>query len=234
MWVYLKPIPRFRNRNRRRIKTVSGQTIFRKVEMIEAKKVFEVFQNYRENAIVSLEDGTSGKHWLDITTNGNRDVNLEGAMGQATAAAFGLALGLPSEKVVHFDTEGSLLMNLGVLASITGKKPRNFVHFLLDNECYATTGGQPVPNADDIDYALMARGAGYAAVYSFDDLEELSINLEEIMSQDGPVFVAVKVVPEVENLPISLRADSPFRTRAQTIADLWKELGINQEIRSDT
>ena len=63
----------------------------------------------------------------------------------------GLRWGLPDEKVVLFDAEGSLLMNLGVLASIAGKKPANFVHFVLDNECYATTGGQPVPNSAEID-----------------------------------------------------------------------------------
>ena len=38
-------------------------------------------------------------------------------------------------------------MNLGVLPTIAEKNPKNFYHFMLGNECYATTGGQPVPNA---------------------------------------------------------------------------------------
>ena len=53
--------------------------------MIEAKKVFEEFQKHRANAIVSVQ-GTSGKHWRDISTNENRDITLGGAMGQSTAA----------------------------------------------------------------------------------------------------------------------------------------------------
>jgi phosphonopyruvate decarboxylase len=194
--------------------------------MIEAKKVFEEFQEHRGDAIVSVQ-GTSGKHWSDITTNKNRDISLGGAMGQSTSAIFGLALGLPNQKVVHFDTEGALLMNLGVLASVAGKQPKNFVHFLLDNGCYATTGGQPVPNSEEIDYAMMAQGSGYAATYNFDDLEELSTSLEKIMSQEGPVFVAIKVHPEVENLPIGLRERRPSRNRAQTISDLRGELSIS-------
>ena len=194
--------------------------------MIEAKKVFEAFQEYRGNSIVSVQ-GTSGKHWSDFTSNKNRDISLGGAMGQSTSAIFGLALGLPDEKVVHFDTEGALLMNLGVLASVAGKQPKNFVHFLLDNGCYATTGGQPVPNSEDIDYAVMAQGSGYKATYNFDDLEELSTSLEKIMSEEGPVFVAIKVHPEVENLPIGLRERRPSRSRSQTIADLRQELGIS-------
>ena len=92
--------------------------------MIEAKKIFEAFQKHRDNAIVAVQ-GTSGHHWNGITTNPNRDIFLGGAMGQSTSAVFGLALGLKNEKVVHFDTEGALLMNLGVLASIAGKQPKN-------------------------------------------------------------------------------------------------------------
>ena len=194
--------------------------------MIEAKKVFEAFQEHRGDAIVSAQ-GTSGKHWSDITTNLNRDISLGGAMGQSTSAIFGLALGLPDQKVVHFDTEGALLMNLGVLASVAGKQPENFVHFLLDNGCYATTGGQPVPNSEAIDYAVIAEGSGYAATYSFDDLEELSTSLDEIMNEKGPVFVAIKVEAEVENLPIGLRERRQPRNRAQTITDLRQELGIS-------
>ena len=194
--------------------------------MIEAKKVFEAFQEHRGDAIVSVQ-GTSGKHWSDITTNINRDISLGGAMGQSTSAIFGLALGLPDQKVVHFDTEGALLMNLGVLASVAGKQPENFVHFLLDNGCYATTGGQPVPNSEAIDYAVIAEGSGYAATYSFDDLEELSTSLDEIMNEKGPVFVAIKVEAEVENLPIGLRERRQTRNRAQTITDLRQELGIS-------
>ena len=194
--------------------------------MIEAKKVFEAFQEHRGDAIVSVQ-GTSGKHWSDITTNLNRDISLGGAMGQSTSAIFGLALGLPDQKVVHFDTEGALLMNLGVLASVAGKQPENFVHFLLDNGCYATTGGQPVPNSEAIDYAVIAEGSGYAATYSFDDLEELSTSLDEIMNEKGPVFVAIKVEAEVENLPIGLRERRQTRNRTQTITDLRQELGIS-------
>ena len=194
--------------------------------MIEAKKVFEAFHKHRNNAIVAVQ-GTSGHHWNELTTNPNRDIFLGGAMGQSTSAVFGLALGLENEKVVHFDTEGALLMNLGVLASIAGKRPKNFVHFLLDNGCYATTGGQPVPNGEDINYAQMAAAAGYPATYNFTDLEELTTSLEEIMNTEGPVFVAIKINPEIENLPMGLREKRKTRSRAQTINDLRKELNIN-------
>jgi thiamine pyrophosphate-dependent acetolactate synthase large subunit-like protein len=124
--------------------------------MLEAADVFKVFQKHRGDAIV-IPTGTSGRQWMNFTTNEKRDLSLGGAMGHTAAAALGLALALPSEKVVLFDADGALLMNLGILATISGMKPQNFYHFLLDNECYATTGGQPVPNAKEINYAGIAK-----------------------------------------------------------------------------
>ena len=193
--------------------------------MIDAADVFKAFQEHRGDAIVA-PTGTAGGHWRDFSLKERRDISLGGAMGQTTSAALGLALGLPDEKVVLFDAEGSLLMNLGALATVAGKKPANFYHFVLDNECYATTGGQPVPNSQEIDYALMAKGAGYASTHSFDDLEEFATSVGEIMQETGPVFVSIKITPEVQNLPIGLRERRPSRSRTQSVNDLREELGI--------
>jgi phosphonopyruvate decarboxylase len=193
--------------------------------MLEAADVFKAFQPHRGDAIV-IPTGTSGRQWADYTTNERRDLTLGGAMGQTTAAALGIALSLPSEKVVLFDSEGALLMNLGILATVAGMQPQNFYHFLLDNECYATTGGQPVPNAKNINYAGMAKEAGYAAAYRFDDLQEFERNVGKILSEKGPVFISIKVIPAIENEPIGRRQRRPMRSRAQTIRELQEDLGI--------
>ena len=187
--------------------------------------VLRVFQPHRGNARV-IPTGTSGRHWRDFSTNETRDLMLGGAMGQTTAAVLGVALGLPHEQVVLFDAEGALLMNLGILATIAGKQPPHFYDFLLDNECYATTGGQPVPNAKNINYAGMAKEAGYTAAYRFDDLETFETQVGHILSEPGPVFIAIKVIPEVENEPIGRRQRRPARSRAETIRALREDLGL--------
>lgn len=193
--------------------------------MFDSEDMFKAFEPHRENSIV-IVTGTSGRSWVDVSTKPERDLSFQGAMGQTNSAALGFALSQPGEKVVLFDSEGALLMNMGILATIAGKKPENFFHFLMDNECYATTGGQPVPNAQDIKYAGMAREAGYAAAYEFDNLEDFTNNIEEIMKQTGPVFVAMKMVPMVENEPIGRRQRRATRSRIQTIKDVQSELGI--------
>ena len=48
--------------------------------MLEAADVFKVFQKHRGDAIV-IPTGTSGRQWLNFTTNEKRDLALGGAMG---------------------------------------------------------------------------------------------------------------------------------------------------------
>jgi thiamine pyrophosphate-dependent acetolactate synthase large subunit-like protein len=193
--------------------------------MIQTAELLKVFQQYRGDALVI--PGRGGRHWVQISTNPNRDVPLgDPAMGGHASFSLGLALAQPDKKVVLFDSEGDVLMGMGALATIAEQAPRNFYHFMLDNECYATTGGQPVPNAKNIAYDIIARGAGYPQTYAFDNLEDFSNNIKTILDQPGPVFVALKVDPEIENEPIGRRPRWQIRTRDQAIQDLKRELGI--------
>jgi thiamine pyrophosphate-dependent acetolactate synthase large subunit-like protein len=193
--------------------------------MIQTAELLNVFQQYRGDALVI--PGRGGRHWVQISTNPKRDVPLgDPAMGGHASFGLGLALAQPDKKVVLFDSEGDVLMGMGALATIAEQAPRNFYHFMLDNECYATTGGQPVPNAKNIAYDVVARGAGYPQTYAFDNLEDFSNSIKAILDQPGPVFVALKVDPEIENEPIGRRPRWQTRTREQVVQDLKKELGI--------
>lgn len=191
--------------------------------MFYTADMLKVFQKYRSDAIVV--PGRGGRHWINISTVPNLDVPLgDPAMGGHAAFAFGLALALPDRKVVVFDSEGDIQMGLGILLTIAEQRPANFYHFLIDNECYATTGGQPVPNAKNTAYHAIARGAGYPRAFAFDELDDFERNLPDILGEPGPVFVAMKVHPEVENKPIGQRRKWMTRTREQVIRDLQQEL----------
>ena len=193
--------------------------------MIDTVDLLTVFQKYRGESIVV--SGRSSRHWVNISTKENRDVPLgDPAMGGHASFAFGLAMANPDKTIILFDSEGDLIMNMGVLTTIAEKAPPNFYHFLLDNECYGTTGGQPVPNAKNVAYDVIARGAGYPSTFAFDDLEGFANNVEQILSQPGPVMVALKIIPEVENEPIGNRRRWQTRTRDQVIQDLQAQLGV--------
>ncbi len=192
--------------------------------MMRTDDVLKLFQQYRGDAIVI--PGRGGRHWVEISDQPERDAPLgDPAMGGHASFALGLALARPHEKVVLFDSEGDVLMGLGALSTIAEMGPANLYHFMLDNGCYATTGGQPVPNAEHFRYELLAQGSGYPAAYTFDHIEELAGHMEAILDQSGPVFVGLKVEPEITNVPIGQRR--PWRTRSleQVTYDLKQALG---------
>ena len=194
--------------------------------MIAMEEMLKVFQQHRGDAIVV--SGRANRYWDGISTLKNRDLSLgDPAMGGHASFALGLALAQPDKKVIVFDSEGDLQMSLGVLAMIAEQKPKNFYHFLLDNECYATTGGQPVPNAKTIAYDAVAKGCGYPAAYAYTNLESFLVNIGRILSAAGPTFVAMKIVPEIENAPIGQRTPRLRRTKEQGIADLRAALGVS-------
>jgi len=191
--------------------------------MMRIAEALEAFRPHRGNAIVV--PGRGGRYWTDLTDRQNLDVPLgDPAMGGHAGFALGLALARPERKLVLFDSEGDILMSLGMLATIAEQAPANFYHFLLDNECYATTGGQPVPNAKNVAYDKLALASGYPRAHAFDDIADLSREMPAIIERPGPAFVWLKVYPEVENAPIGRRRRWQTRSRDQVLADLRGEL----------
>src|SRR3954465_14265269 len=102
----------------------------------------------------------------DLFVAGDRPQNFYtwGSMGIASSIGLGLALARPDLRVIVLDGDGSLLMNLGSLATIGLVRPANLVLIVMDNEAYATTGGQPTPTAHGADLAAAARAMRVDAV----------------------------------------------------------------------
>jgi thiamine pyrophosphate-dependent acetolactate synthase large subunit-like protein len=191
--------------------------------MMHTADVLKVFAEHRGDAIVI--SGRGGRHWIRISDTA-LDVPLgDPAMGGHAGFGLGLALAQPGRRVVLFDSEGDILMSLGQLPTIAEQAPANFYHFILDNEVYATTGGQPVPGAKQVDYAGLARASGYPRAFNFAELQDFSRELPGILAAPGPVFVALKVLPEVENTPIGQRVRWRTRAAEKVVGDLRGALG---------
>ena len=68
--------------------------------------------------------------------------------------------GSAQRRVVVLDGDGSILMNLGTLATIANCAPDNYLLVILDNCCYGSTGSQPTCTSGRSDLAKMAKAAG--------------------------------------------------------------------------
>ena len=132
--------------------------------------------------------------WLDIRPSA-LNYTAHGAMGLASSHGLGLALGRPDKRVIVLDGDGSLLMNIGTLVTAAALAPKNFFHLVCENGTYEANGGHPTPNRDNVNFAGLARAAGYRSVYEFSDLKNFEQQVGAILSETGPVFIDLKVAP---------------------------------------
>jgi thiamine pyrophosphate-dependent acetolactate synthase large subunit-like protein len=117
-----------------------------------------------------------------------------GSMGLASSVSLGLALAQPSRRVFALDGDGSLLMNLGSLASIGWTRPANLIVVVIDNERYATTGGQETATAHGTDLEAAARAMAITSASTVRNTAELDAALTRAANQPGPSIIVAKIV----------------------------------------
>ena len=131
----------------------------------------------------------------DLFGAGDRPSNFYtwGSMGMASSIGLGLALARPDLRVFVVDGDGSLLMNLGSLATIGWQKPENLVLVVWDNEEYGTTGGQQTATAAGADLAGAATALGISASVTVNTEDELTFAVTRARTGRGPWMIGAKV-----------------------------------------
>jgi thiamine pyrophosphate-dependent acetolactate synthase large subunit-like protein len=155
-----------------------------------------------------------GHPTYDLFASGDRPSNFYtwGSMGLASSIGLGLALARPDLRVFVVDGDGSLLMNLGSLATIGWSSPPNLVLLVWDNEKHGTTGGQDTATAHAADLAAAARALGIRSALCARADDELSSVIARARVEPGPWVIVVKVTesgtsarPPLDNMGIKRR-----------------------------
>ena len=89
--------------------------------------------------------------------------------------------------------DGSLLMNLGSLATVGWTKPANLILIVWDNGSYATTGGQDTATAHGADLAAAAIAMGIRQSVTVRTESDLLDAFTRARTVDGPWMIAAKV-----------------------------------------
>ena len=149
--------------------------------------------------VAALGDGdpviaSLGHPAYDLYAAGDRPANFYtwGSMGLASSIGLGLAMARPGLRVFVLDGDGSLLMNLGSLATIGWVKAPNLVVIVWDNEEYATTGGQDTATAHGADLEAAARAMGIAAE-TVRTAEAFDAAISRARTEPGPRVIVAKV-----------------------------------------
>jgi thiamine pyrophosphate-dependent acetolactate synthase large subunit-like protein len=121
-----------------------------------------------------------------------------GSMGLASSIGLGLALVRPARRVVVFDGDGNVLMNLGGVANAAATGARNFHHVVFDNAAHGSTGYQRTIS-DRVALDAIAAAAGYRRCRRVSDPQTLAALLPAWFDADGPSMLVVDV--ERGNVP---------------------------------
>jgi sulfopyruvate decarboxylase subunit beta len=119
---------------------------------------------------------------------------LQHAMGLASSIGLGVALNMPEERVVVLDGDGSVLMNMGSLATLARYRPPNLVHIIFDNGSLLSTGGFTSHTTSGItDLAAVAKGAGCPKVSSVHNLYQFMEAAADAFEGDEMATIVAKV-----------------------------------------
>jgi thiamine pyrophosphate-dependent acetolactate synthase large subunit-like protein len=133
----------------------------------------------------------------DLFAAGDRPQNFYtwGSMGLASSIGLGIALARPDLRVFVLDGDGSLLMNLGSLATIGLLRPANLVLVIMDNEEFATTGGQKTPTAHGADLEAAARAMNVARTATVRNEADLraACSGDDVAARNAAAVIVAKV-----------------------------------------
>lgn len=146
-----------------------------------------------KDELVILSLGASVDEWYNAAPHMREASLFQQQLGCVTPQAFGLAVGLPHRRIVSLDTDGGMMFNLGILATLANEQPKNLFVVVWDNECYQSIGGPPTHTAGRVDIAKIAAGAGLDEAHTATTLDDFEALCARGLQATVPFVVVAKV-----------------------------------------
>ena len=201
--------------------------------MIPALEAMRTISDRRGDAIV-VSAGGALREWAYVSSRRDLDLDLWDCADKCSSVGLGVALAQPHRAVLVLDCDGALPLNLGSLITVGGAAPKNLVHFLLEDGSSVPAHRRPLSGAGRVNFKAFAEEAGYPRAYRFDDLETLILGLEEVLQEDGPTFVSLRVVHGVgiTGYPARTMGES-FEAVARALSRRWRDDGGDTDTGGD-
>lgn len=133
--------------------------------------------------------------WWNYRPGGTDCTFSPGILGSVSSTALGLAIALPHRRIVALETDGSMLLNTGVMCTLGAERQPNLTVIVFDNGIYENIGGPPTHTSRNTDLALMAAGAGCPLTDTARDVEVFTELTERYLNDDAFGFLVAKIEP---------------------------------------
>ncbi len=160
-----------------------------------------------DHLVIGYCIGLTSYEWWHLTRDWENSVIL-GSMGCSTPLGIGLALALPHRKVIVFDSDGSTLMEPGILPVLGNLTLPNLTVVVLDNGAYESIGWREngerfkTYTAQNTDLAVMARGAGIRNVQTLHGLNDFEKSFSAALAGKELSYLVVKTEHQACQVPV--------------------------------
>jgi thiamine pyrophosphate-dependent acetolactate synthase large subunit-like protein len=158
------------------------------MKRFEAIRILSQYLN-NNDLIISTTGNISRE--LFLARHSPQNFYMLGSMGLASSIGLGLALNLPKKRIIVLEGDGSILMNMGSIATIGHFSPKNLIHIILDNEVYESCGSPPSVSKT-INLEKVAEAAKYRLVKKIIKENDLRKCIKRF-SFNGPLFILIKI-----------------------------------------
>ncbi len=138
--------------------------------------------------------GTS-RDAASLLNDGPTHFSMAGTMGAAAMMGLGLALAQPERTVIVLTGDAELMMNVGSLATIAVRDPKNLRIICIDNGHFGETGYQRSHTGYGVDIEKIAIGSGIRTTTTITHTQEIPVGRRMLRETDGTAFILMRVRP---------------------------------------
>lgn len=159
--------------------------------LMRREQILEILLPKIGNNLLIATTGKTSREIFELRRKFNQshktDFLTVGSMGCASGIGLGIAL-QNKKNVFVVDGDGAVLMKMGTLVTIGYYKPKNFIHIIIDNNAYESTGGQPT-TSKKLNWRQLLKGVGYKDIIVIKTKQELKkLTFEDFNSPFGVVI----------------------------------------------
>jgi thiamine pyrophosphate-dependent acetolactate synthase large subunit-like protein len=170
------------------------------IERIPLSAALQTLVDLRRDDQVVITQMSAAREWPKLSSHPLDFHYLPSTMGGGVPLGVGLALARPQQEVMVCMGDGCLVMNLGCLVTVVASGASRFTLVLIDNGVYEVTGGQKTASSvAGVDFAGLARSAGFPNVSQFGDQADWQRRAADVLGGPGPRFIWLRTVAERDN-----------------------------------
>ena len=181
-------------------KTFENRNLETKIEKSSYKLKREDFikillKTINKNDKIVATTGYTSRELNQIRLKNNekrgKDFYMVGGMGHSSMVSLGISM-KTKNKVICLDGDGSFLMHLGAISSISKVSSPNYKHILFNNLTHESVGGQPT-NIQYLNIEFLVKSGKYKQFFRINKKSQIKKTLKKFLNSRGPSFLEVMI-----------------------------------------